>query len=791
MRTIDESHFYTRDMKPLARPEAIVQGDTYRFTVLTSRLIRLEYAADGRFEDRPTQTVWNRDFPVPSYRIVEDETELQIITEHVHLHYTKGPFASNTLYIDVLGNFSTYYSRYTYGGPLRTLKGTARTLDHADGEIPLEEGIISRQGYAAIDDSASFVLTEDHFVEPRQEGAQDIYYFGYGHDYKQALKDFYRLTGPTPMLPRQVLGNWWSRYWRYNEKEYKDLMTRFKTEDVPFSVSVIDMDWHVTDIPEKYGSGWTGYTWNRDLFPDPKGFLQWLKDDDRMVTLNLHPADGVRGFEEAYEAMAVAMGVDPETEDRIPFDFSDREFIENYFTKLHHPHEADGVDFWWIDWQQGANSKMKGLDPLWMLNHYHALDIARDGNRPLIFSRYAGPGSHRYPVGFSGDTLISWASLKFQPYFTATASNIGYGWWSHDIGGHQRGEKDDELSTRWLQYGVFSPIMRLHSTMSIFNGKEPWRYSLESEHVMKKYLRLRHQLVPYIYTMNARNHFDGLPLVSPMYYEHPEDELAYAVPNQYYFGTELMVTPIVEPMNPKLHVAATTAWLPEGDWFDFFTGHRYSGGKQMRLFRKLEDQGVLAKAGAIVPLGQHLEHSNALHNPEHLELLVFPGASNQFTLFEDDNVGVAHRDGENVETAFELDWAARTLTIATPFGKRELLPEKREVTLILRGVNEGHVSRDGEVLPSRYDHKTQSLSVELGEIGETQVLSLQVDMSTNDNRMERLYTFLDQAEIGYDLKDRLYRLLSQRLDPVNMMHQLQALDLGKDLVDCLLEIMLF
>ncbi len=751
----------------------------------------MEYAEDGRFEDWPTQTVWNRDFPVPSFRIVEDDTELQIITEHVHLHYTKGPFAENTLYVDVLGNFSTYYSRYTFGGPLRTLKGTARTLDHADGEIPLEEGIISRQGYAAIDDSASFVLTEDHFVEPRQAGAKDIYYFGYGHDYKQALKDFYHLTGPTPMLPRQVLGNWWSRYWRYNEKEYKDLMTRFKKEDVPFSVSVIDMDWHVTDIPEKYGSGWTGYTWNRDLFPDPRGFLKWLKDDDRMVTLNLHPADGVRGFEEAYEAMAVAMGLDPDTEDRIPFDFSDKMFIENYFTKLHHPHEADGVDFWWIDWQQGANSKIKGLDPLWMLNHYHALDIARDGNRPLIFSRYAGPGSHRYPVGFSGDTIISWASLKFQPYFTATASNIGYGWWSHDIGGHQRGEKDDELSTRWLQYGVFSPIMRLHSTMSIFNGKEPWRYSVEAEQVMKRYLRLRHQLVPYIYTMNARNHFDGLPLVSPMYYEHPEDELAYAVPNQYYFGTEMMVAPIVEPMNQKLHVAATTAWLPDGEWFDFFSGHRYTGGKQMRLFRKLDEQAVLAKAGAIIPLGRHVEHSNALHNPEHLDVHVFPGASNQFTLFEDDSVGVAHRDGENVETSFELDWVARTMTIAAPIGKQELLPEKRVITVILRGVNEGYIVRDGETLPGEYDPKKQSLTVSLGEVTETVTLSLQVEMSTNGNRMERLYEFLDQAEIGYDLKDRLYRLLTQHLEPINLMHQLQALDLEKDLVDCLLELMLY
>ncbi|MGA9232642.1 MAG: TIM-barrel domain-containing protein, partial [Exiguobacterium oxidotolerans] len=437
------------------------------------------------------------------------------------------------------------------------------------------------------------------------------------------------------------------------------------------------------------------------------------------------------------------------------------------------------------------NSKIKGLDPLWMLNHYHALDIARDGNRPLIFSRYAGPGSHRYPVGFSGDTIISWASLKFQPYFTATASNIGYGWWSHDIGGHQRGEKDDELSTRWLQYGVFSPIMRLHSTMSIFNGKEPWRYSVEAEQVMKRYLRLRHQLVPYIYTMNARNHFDGLPLVSPMYYEHPEDELAYAVPNQYYFGTEMMVAPIVEPMNQKLHVAATTAWLPDGEWFDFFSGHRYTGGKQMRLFRKLDEQAVLAKAGAIIPLGRHVEHSNALHNPEHLDVHVFPGASNQFTLFEDDSVGVAHRDGENVETSFELDWVARTMTIAAPIGKQELLPEKRVITVILRGVNEGYVVRDGETLPGEYDPKKQSLTVSLGEVTETVTLSLQVEMSTNDNRMERLYEFLDQAEIGYDLKDRLYRLLTQRLEPINLMHQLQALDLEKDLVDCLLELMLY
>ena len=147
--------------------------------------------------------------------------------------------------------------------------------------------------------------------------------------------------------------------------------------------------------------------------------------------------------------------------------------------------EDEGVDFWWLDWQQGTNTKVEGLDPLWMLNHYHFLDSAREGKRPMTFSRYAGVGSHRYPVGFSGDTVISWESLAFQPYFTNTASNIGYGWWSHDIGGHMQGTRDDELEARWYQYGVFAPINRLHSTQNEYIVKEPWRFRKEVCETMK------------------------------------------------------------------------------------------------------------------------------------------------------------------------------------------------------------------------------------------------------------------------------------------------------------------
>ena len=166
--------------------------------------------------------------------------------------------------------------------------------------------------------------------------------------------------------------------------------------------------------------------------------------------------------------------------------------------------------------------------------------------RWLTFSRYAGPGSHRYPVGFSGDSIVTWESLNFQPYFTSTASNIGYGWWSHDIGGHMLGYRDNELALRWVQLGVFSPINRLHSSKNEFMGKEPWQFPMEIGEVMKEFLRLRHQMLPYLYTMNYRAYKENTPLILPMYYTYPAEQVAYTVKNEYEYGTAFIVAPVTE-----------------------------------------------------------------------------------------------------------------------------------------------------------------------------------------------------------------------------------------------------
>lgn len=466
-------------MKELEREkQAVVKGEKYRFTVLTKALIRMEYSDKGIFVDQPTQTVVNRDFPVPEFSVKETEDMLEIITSCLRVRYDKKKFSPTGLSIRVTGQPGAGSAVWNYGDKPVDLGGTARTLDEADGSIPLESGILSAHGWSLLDDSSSLLLNEKGWIQKREDKeGTDLYFFGYGRDYLNNLKDYHVLTGKVPLLPRFAFGNWWSRYYKYTEKSYLELMDRFKKEDIPFSVAVIDMDWHLVDIDPKYGTGWTGYTWNREFFPDPEGFMENLHGRGMKVTLNVHPADGVRAFEECYPAFAEYMGVDEKAEEPVLFQVGNPDFMKGYFELIHHPLEKQGVDFWWIDWQQGSNSGVEGLDPLWMLNHYHYLDNCKNGNRGMIFSRYAGPGSHRYPIGFSGDTVISWESLDFQPFFTANASNIGYGWWSHDIGGHMMGIKDDEMAVRWLQFGVFSPILRLHSTCSEFNGKEPWRYN--------------------------------------------------------------------------------------------------------------------------------------------------------------------------------------------------------------------------------------------------------------------------------------------------------------------------
>ena len=781
---MEEKNRFQWPVRPLATKENIVQGTKCRFTVLTSRLIRMEYSPEGIFEDRASQSVFYRDFPAVPFTLNRENGLLVLRTEHIILTYQENaPFAEGTLNLRLLQEPA---SQWNFGEDFEDLGGTTKTLDKVNGPCSVESGVVSRNGFSVLYDSDTLVLEEDGWVGVRAENTVDAYFFGYGFDYVCAVQDFYSLTGVPPMLPAYALGNWWSRYHAYTQEEYLDLIHRFREEDIPFSVGVVDMDWHLVDVdvpsPLKNDlNGWTGYTWNEELFPDYKAFIRELHDCGLKTALNLHPAAGVRHHEAMYEQMAKVEGIDPATGERVPLDILSQKHMANYFDIIHHPYEEDGVDFWWMDWQQGTDyawihepnkpgtyqDPRERLDPLWMLNHLHILDISRNGKRPMFFSRYAGPGSQRYPVGFSGDTFVTWESLQFQPEFTAKASNIGYSWWSHDIGGHMGGYRDDELFVRWAQLGVLSPINRLHSSNSEFTRKEPWSYGQEAEGIVNQWLRLRHAMFPYLYTMNYRTHDQRLPLVQPMYYSHPKCQAAYEVPNQYWFGSELMVAPITQPRNENSGLAKVDVWLPAGSWFDMFTGLHYASkkGRKMQMHRQLDTVPVLAKAGAIVPMARYEKRDNRLLNAQNMDVLVFPGASNAFELYEDIGDYSEYQKGAFAKTKMELVWGdSAKFTIAPATGDLSLIPGSRNWNIKLRGFHkDAQVSvlvngREVAAKISREDNTT-CVAVEAAVADQVElVITGQTLIHDNADVPARISRLLQLSYLGTLEKEKLAKI---------------------------------
>lgn len=659
----------SQDHQPKANPDAIVISGKARFTILTPALLRLEWAEDGRFEDGASLVFLNRRLPVPKFEKQITNGWLIITTDQLTLRYREnsGQFNEKNLAMSLVLNGQ----KVTWHPGLEdtaNLRGTLRTLDGVKGAASLEPGLISHSGWALVDDSQRPLFDDSDWpwVIPRAAGPhQDWYFFGHGHNYKQALFDFTQVAGKIPLPPAFAFGLWWSRYWAYTDQEFKQLVQEFEMHDVPLSVLVIDMDWHQTfglrwwqQRLDQAGQrlGWSGYTWDRILFPDPEGFLQWCHRRGLKITLNLHPASGVQPHEERYAEMARAMGIDPATQKYVPFDIVDKKFAENYLQILHHPLEQQGVDFWWLDWQQQPTTKIPGVNPTWWLNYVHFTDQERRGKRPLIFHRWGGLGNHRYQIGFSGDAISVWESLAFQPYFTATAANVGYGYWSHDIGGHMPGEVSPELYTRWIQFGVFSPILRTHTTKNPLAERRIWAYPVDYFLIMREAILLRYALLPYIYTAARQAYDTGLAICRPMYYDYPEMDDAYRFKNQYLFGNDLLVAPITTPVSPDTMLATKSIWLPPGEWFEWFTGTRLQGPARVRRQFAIDEIPVYVKAGAIIPMQPQLRNSGQKPvNP--LILTIFPGLAGDTRVYEDEGNTLGYQQDICAYTPVQFSWS--------------------------------------------------------------------------------------------------------------------------------------
>lgn len=699
---------------PTADPRAIITLDHARFTVLTPQLIRMEWAADARFEDHASFAFLNRCLTVPSFQSHitgrKSHRVLSIDTSDLHLIYRPGidagRFSPQNLSISFkVGDVS---GEWHPGDPDKgNLGGTTRTLDRVQGSnVKLEPGLLSRDGWTLIDDSqrplfdsADFSMSTGEqspwpWVLQRPPGDRvDWYFFGYGHEYRKALGDFVQVAGRIPLPPRYAFGNWWSRYWAYSDQELNELVAGYESRNIPLDVLVIDMDWHLAypggGLDQSgHKKGWSGYSWNRDLFPEPDKFLQNLHAKGLKVTLNLHPASGVQPFEDAYPEMARAMGQDPAEKKYVPFRITDRKFVDNYFKLLHHPLEKQGVDFWWLDWQQEDHTEVPGVNPTFWLNYLHFTDQEREGKRPMLFHRWGGLGNHRYEIGFSGDVITGWDSLAFQPAFTAQAANVGYAYWSHDIGGHIPGKVEPELYTRWVQFGAFSPILRTHTTKASDAERRVWSFPEPYSDVMADVMRLRYAWIPYIYTEARRTYDTGVAFIRPLYYDSPDQAEAYNSANEYHFGDEVIAAPVVNPMDPATNLARQSIWLPPGEWIEQPTGAHLTGPVRMQRSFYLEQVPIYARPGAIVPMQPPMLHTGEEIYP--LILRVMPLNDRQessYTLYEDSGEGRAYMTGEASRTPVHARREANITTILVDpvQGSYPGMPTRRKLQIELPG----------------------------------------------------------------------------------------------------------
>lgn len=622
------------------------QNSNVRFTVITDGAVRMEYSAKGKFVDDKSFVAVNRSYAPTTYKVSDSKDKVVIKTTKFILNYkkAKGPFTKDNLSILSTKGYKQRFEWKPGTEDKQNLKGTYRTLDFCDGNIrrgepiELENGLLSKSGWTFIDDSNSYLFDKSDWPwaieRPTSNDSQDWYFLAYGHDYKQALRDFTVFAGKVPLPPRYAFGYWWSRFWDYSDDDYRKLLGNFRKYDIPLDVLVVDMDWHYTSD----GLGdWTGYTWNKRLFPAPEKFMQWLKGNDVKVTLNLHPANGIKAYEENYPALAKWMGLDPTLKKDIPWQSSNKRFMSGWMNTILRPLEKMGVDFWWPDWQQFPNdSVMKNLSNTWWINYVLFSDMQLNRNtRPMLYHRWGGLGNHRYQIGFSGDTHITWNSLDYQPYFNSTSSNVLYCYWSHDIGGHMQGidRIDPEMYIRWMQFGMMSPILRTHSTKNKKYNKEPWAFEAKYADILRGIIHTRYALAPYIYTMARKTYDDALPLCRPMYYDYPESKEAYENKDEYMFGDNLLVYPITAPMNGNR--AEKDIWLPaESKWYEVCSGTTFEGNQTIHRSFALDEMPVYVKSGAIIPLYDKVK--NLTSNNDSIIVTVFPGnTENQFTLYED------------------------------------------------------------------------------------------------------------------------------------------------------------
>ncbi len=559
---------------------------------------------------------------------------------------------------DPLGGWIRGFDTFTYQPGTSCAPGT----EGATCQISLEplhtDGLLDRAGWRLLDDTRSAEWTPQGWVRPRtgDGDVEDGYLFAYGRHYAGALHTFAQLTGSAPLLPRDIFGVWYSDYTPYTATDIEDsVYPAFQKNRVPLNTLSLDTDW-------KAPNDWDGWEWNTSLFPDPGAFLQWARGRGITVTLNIHSsiADNDPDLPEAERIAGTTLASSTCSAGPCKvWDWSSVSQAESNFA-LQQSFERQGVGFWWLDWCCDESIvSMPGLTPDSWIDHLYAQEMVNRGQRGFVLARIgssnddpvevfpAGPWSdHTSAIAFTGDAWATWNTLAHEVALTPDEATIGEPYVSDDIGSFLGsppiGAPDTaDLYDRWVQWGTFAPILRLHSQDE---ARLPWEYPQPVQAITESFLRLREALIPYTYTLAAQAHADGLPMTQPLYLDYPDRAAAYAHPDEYLYGSDMLVAPVTSPGD----VAATTVWIPPGRWVDYFTGATFTGPMTTTVSVPLNRMPVFVRGGGIIP--EQSSSPSSPSTPDALTLTVFSGSRGSFRLYGDSGTGLGYTRGQSTET---------------------------------------------------------------------------------------------------------------------------------------------
>ena len=652
--------------KAIANPECVFKGNNYRITVLTERLVRLEYNENGVFEDYPTELVWYRNLPKPEFNVVETNSTLQITTKYFELFYKKNKkFAGGkltptaNLKINLLNTEKVWY----YGHPEARNYGTS-SYELQDKKFV--KGLYSLDGFATIDDSKTSLILENGGFKTRDNNVIDIYVFLYNKDFYFCLNDYFAITSNPPLIPRFALGNWWCKSDFYNEIELVRIINKFEKMNIPLSVFMLDK-WQSND----------GYEFN-EFYKDPKSIIGFLKNKKIKFGLVIDDILEFKANTNIYNKLKPYLT--PDQNGNIPFNLFDAKTIDAYLKLIIHPLNEFGIDLYFLN-----NFVKSSEERNFILKHYLYHDnYKKVNNRSLICSYNSLTAPHRYPVLYTGRSKVDWNTLKQITKFNILATNMGISFLGHDLGGTSDGVEDSELFIRFIQLGVFSPILRLGSEGGKYYKREPWKWDLATNITVTNFLNLRYKLIPYLYTEAYKYHRFGKPIIEPLYHRYPMlyDDTLYS--NEYFLGSNILVSPILTKKEPVMNRVIHKMYIPSGIWYDMFNGKKYNGDKRYVAFYKEEEYPVFVKAGTIIP--KSLNTFNDTSVPTKMELEVFPGANNTYSIYEDDGETTNYRNGDYLITNVEYRYKTNsyTLTILPVTGKNGIIPATRDYKIRFR-----------------------------------------------------------------------------------------------------------